>query len=82
MLHMLAAVALKALGEFFLGEPENAGLVNDILVGTQPTTLTWLSDVAPPGGTSGPFSNPIPSQAAAVTGRVKRRRGRCPPFRG
>jgi len=51
--------ALKSLGEFFLGEPEDAAEVNDILVGTQPTTLTWLSDVPAPAGVAGPFLDPI-----------------------
>jgi hypothetical protein len=51
--------ALNNLGQFLLGEPENAALVNDILVGTQPTTLTWLSDTAAPGGVAGPFLDPI-----------------------
>jgi hypothetical protein len=33
-----------------LGEPENPAQVNEILVGTQPTTLTWESDRPKPAG--------------------------------
>ena len=36
--------------DLLLGEPENPAQINEILVGTQPTTLTWASDRPKPAG--------------------------------
>ena len=57
--------ALNSGGEVLLGEPENANQINDILVGTQPTTLTWLSDTAKPAGV-GALSSSITIPGAGI----------------
>jgi hypothetical protein len=60
-----ASFALSQGGNVFVGEPENATQVNSILVGTQPTTLTWESDVATPAGVSG-LQNPLTLHSAGT----------------
>jgi hypothetical protein len=63
--------ALFDLGIFLLGEPEDATLGNEIRVGAEPTSVTWLSDIPGPGagepniknvGPAGVYT-PAPGQA-------------------
>lgn len=62
-----APFSLNMIGEVLLGEPESAALMNSILVGTQPTFLTWTSDI---GITGGPYPTEITIPNAGVNGTV------------
>jgi hypothetical protein len=63
-----ANFVLLSSGEVFLGEPENAAQINDILVGTQPRFLTWQSDIVKPAGVAS-FGDPftIPNAGFIIT---------------
>ena len=50
--------SLALAGPIYVGEPESATTVNEVDV-TQPTFLTWDSDIGVPAGVGGPFANPV-----------------------